>query len=177
MPRKYHRFVETHDRYYVLRQTSDGLRLWRSKLFIELVNSGRFSIKVNSVFEVGKGVASALKGLGAIVSVTEIDPICALQACMDGFRVVRLDENVASADLIVTCTGNKNVVKRVHMDQMKNGCVLCNMGHSNIEIDVGALRTNELVWERVRSQVDHIVWPNGKRLVLLAEVKRHENIK
>lgn len=123
-------------------------------------------------FQVGKGVASALKGLGGIILITEIDPICALQACMDGFRVTRLDDIVATADLIVTCTGNRNVVKRTHMDQMKNGCVLCNMGHSNIEIDVGSLRTNELVWERVRSQVDHIVWPNGKRLVLLAEVKK-----
>lgn len=111
-----------------------------------------------------------MKGLGAIVIVTEIDPICALQACMDGFRVVRLEEVVRCADLIITCTGNKNVVTRQHMDKMKSGAIVCNMGHSNTEIDVTSLRTPELTWERVRSQVDHIIWPDGKRIVLLAEV-------
>lgn len=111
-----------------------------------------------------------MKGLGAIVKVTEIDPICALQACMDGFRVIRLEEVVKTVDLIVTCSGSKNVVRREHMDRMKNGCILCNMGHSNTEIDVASLRTSELTWERVRSQVDHVIWPDGKRIVLLAEV-------
>lgn len=119
--------------------------------------------------EVGKGCCAALKGLGCIVLVTEVDPICALQACMDGFRVVRLTEVVRQVDVIITCTGNKNVVTRDHLDKLKNGCIVCNMGHSNTEIDVGSLRTSELAWEKVRSQVDHIVWPDGKRIVLIAE--------
>lgn len=119
--------------------------------------------------EVGKGVASAMKGLGSIISVTEVDPICALQACMDGFRVVRLEEMVRSADILVTCTGNKNVVTRSHLDRLKNGCIVANMGHSNTEIDVGSLRSPDLTWEKVRSQVDHVIWPDGKRIVLIAE--------
>lgn len=119
--------------------------------------------------EVGKGCCSALKGMGAIVYVTEIDPICALQACMDGFRVVKINEVVRNIDILITATGNKNVVQREHMDKMKNSCIVCNMGHSNTEIDVQSLRTPELTWEKVRSQVDHIIWPDGKRIVLLAE--------
>ncbi|XP_077988064.1 S-adenosylhomocysteine hydrolase-like protein 1 isoform X2 [Glandiceps talaboti] len=119
--------------------------------------------------EVGKGCCAALKGLGAIVYVTEIDPICALQACMEGFRIVRLEEVIKFMDIIITCTGNKNVVTRQHLDRVKNGCIVCNMGHSNTEIDVASLRTPELTWERVRSQVDHIIWPDGKRILLLAE--------
>lgn len=119
--------------------------------------------------EVGKGCAQALKGLGCIVYITEIDPICALQASMDGFRVVKLNEVVRGVDIVVTATGNKNVVTREHMDKMKNGCIVCNMGHSNTEIDVNSLRTPDLTWEKVRSQVDHIIWPDGKRIILLAE--------
>ncbi|TRZ00978.1 hypothetical protein DNTS_010318 [Danionella cerebrum] len=122
-----------------------------------------------SVTGVGKGCCSALKALGAIVCVTEIDPICALQACMDGFKVVKLNEVVRHMDMVITCTGNKNVVTREHLDRMKNGCIVCNMGHSNTEIDVASLRTPELTWERVRSQVDHVIWPDGKRVILLAE--------
>ncbi|XP_030856429.1 S-adenosylhomocysteine hydrolase-like protein 1 isoform X2 [Strongylocentrotus purpuratus] len=119
--------------------------------------------------EVGKGCCAALKGLGSIVSVTEIDPICALQAAMDGFRVVRLEEVLKNVDILITCTGNKNVVQRHHLDRLKNACIVCNMGHSNTEIDVESLRTPELVWERVRHQVDHVIWPDGKRILLLAE--------
>ncbi|XP_013414735.1 S-adenosylhomocysteine hydrolase-like protein 1 isoform X2 [Lingula anatina] len=119
--------------------------------------------------EVGKGCAAALRGLGCVVMVTEIDPICALQACMDGFRVVKLNEVVRQIDILITCTGNKNVVTRDHLDRLKNGCIVCNMGHSNTEIDVGSLRTPELTWEKVRSQVDHIIWADGKRIILLAE--------
>ncbi|CAH3047057.1 unnamed protein product, partial [Porites lobata] len=119
--------------------------------------------------EVGKGCCSALKGLGAIVYVAEIDPICALQACMDGFRVVKIDMVVKQIDILITCTGNKHVVTRDHMDRMKNGCIVCNMGHSNTEVDVASLRTSDLTWEKVRTQVDHIIWPDGKRIVLLAE--------
>ena len=119
--------------------------------------------------EVGKGCTAALKGLGAIVYVTEIDPICALQACMDGFRVVRMEEILKSIDILITCTGNKQVVRREHLDRLKTGCIVCNMGHSNTEIDVGSLRTPDLTWEKVRSQVDHVIWPDGKRITLLAE--------
>ncbi len=119
--------------------------------------------------EVGKGCCAALKGLGAIVYITEIDPICALQGCMDGFRVVKLEEVVRIADVIITASGNKNVVSRQHLDRMKNGCIVCNMGHSNTEIDVDSLRTPDLTWEKVRSQVDHIIWPDGKRILLLAQ--------
>nr|XP_015922818.2 S-adenosylhomocysteine hydrolase-like protein 1 isoform X3 [Parasteatoda tepidariorum] len=117
--------------------------------------------------EVGKGCCSALKGMGSVVCVSEIDPICALQACMDGFRVVKVGEVVRHIDVLITATGNKNVVTREHMDKMKNGCILCNMGHSNTEIDVQSLKG--LTWEKVRSQVDHIIWPDGKRIILLAE--------
>ncbi|KAI4887446.1 hypothetical protein NFI96_017438 [Prochilodus magdalenae] len=119
--------------------------------------------------EVGKGCCAALKALGSVVYVTEVDPICALQACMDGFRVVKLNEVVRQMDVVITCTGNKNVVTREHLDRMKNGCVVCNMGHSNTEIDVVSLRTPELTWEKVRAQVDHVIWPDGKRIILLAE--------
>ncbi|XP_047499946.1 adenosylhomocysteinase-like 1 isoform X7 [Penaeus chinensis] len=139
--------------------------------------------------EVGKGCCQALKGLGCTVYVTEIDPVCALQGCMDGFRVVKLSEVIRQVDILVTATGNKNVVTRDHMDKMKNGAIVCNMGHSNTEIDVESLNTPELVhenrlerkselnslrtpdltWEKVRSQVDHILWPDGKRIILLAE--------
>ncbi|CAD5115328.1 DgyrCDS4311 [Dimorphilus gyrociliatus] len=120
--------------------------------------------------EVGKGVSAALKAVGCHVMVTEIDPICAIQACMDGIRVVKISDAVGSVDIVISCTGNKNVVTKEHMDSMKNGCIVCNMGHSNTEIDVNALKNaTELTWERVRSQVDHVIWPNGKRIILLAE--------
>ncbi|KAK2555703.1 Adenosylhomocysteinase 3 [Acropora cervicornis] len=125
--------------------------------------------------EVGKGCCSALKGLGAIVYVAEIDPICALQACMDGFRVVKIDMVVKQIDILITCTGiyggRKKSNPQEHLDRMKNGCIVCNMGHSNTEVDVASLRTSDLTWEKVRTQVDHIIWPDGKRIVLLAEVK------
>ncbi|KAJ8955407.1 hypothetical protein NQ318_003505 [Aromia moschata] len=119
--------------------------------------------------EVGKGCSQALKGFGCVVYVTEIDPICALQASMDGHRVVKLNEVIRNVDIVITATGNKNIVSRDHMDKMKNGCIVCNMGHSNTEIDVNSLRTPDLTWEKVRSQVDHVIWPDGKRIILLAE--------
>ncbi|XP_075988156.1 adenosylhomocysteinase-like 1 isoform X2 [Anticarsia gemmatalis] len=134
----------------------------------DLMFGGKQSV-VCGYGEVGKGCCQALKALGCVVYVTEIDPICALQAAMDGFRVVKLNEVIRQVDIVITATGNKGVVTREHMERMKNGCVVCNMGHSNTEIDVHALRTPDLLWERVRSQVDHIIWANGKRIVLLAE--------
>ncbi|XP_039262702.1 S-adenosylhomocysteine hydrolase-like protein 1 isoform X2 [Styela clava] len=141
----------------------DGLKRTTDMMF------GGKQVLVCGYGEVGKGCCSALKGMGAIVYITEIDPICALQACMDGFRVVRLNEMVRTADIFITCTGNKNVITRESLDKMKNGAIICNMGHSNTEIDVASLKTPELTWEKVRSQVDHVIWPDGKRIVLLAE--------
>jgi len=141
----------------------DGLKRTTDVMF------GGKSVSVCGYGEVGKGCAAALKGMGAIVTVTEIDPICALQACMDGFRVQTIEDIADTADVFITCTGNRNVITRKHMDKMKNGAVVANMGHSNTEIEVSSLKTKDLVWEKVRSQVDHIIWQDGKRIVLLAE--------
>ncbi|KAM6936815.1 S-adenosylhomocysteine hydrolase-like protein 1 [Xenentodon cancila] len=141
----------------------DGL-----KRTTEIMFAGK-QVVVCGYGEVGKGSCAALKALGAIVYVTEVDPICALQACMDGFRVITLNEVVRQVDMVITCTGNKNVVVREHFEKMKNGCIICNMGHSNTEIDLTSLRTVELKWQRVRPHVDHIIWPDGKRVTLLAE--------
>uniref|UniRef100_A0A8C8D3Y4 S-adenosyl-L-homocysteine hydrolase NAD binding domain-containing protein n=1 Tax=Oncorhynchus tshawytscha TaxID=74940 RepID=A0A8C8D3Y4_ONCTS len=154
------------DNLYCCRESIlDGLKRTTDVMF------GGKQVVVCGYGEVGKGCCSALKALGAIVCITEIDPICALQGCMDGFRVVKLNEVIRQMDLVITCTGNKNVVTREQLDRMKNGCIVCNMGHSNTEIDVVSLRSPELTWERVRSQVDHVIWPDGKRVVLLAEVR------
>ncbi|CAG07497.1 unnamed protein product, partial [Tetraodon nigroviridis] len=153
------------DNLYCCRESIlDGLKRTTDIMF------GGKQVVVCGYGEVGKGCCTALKALGAIVCVTEIDPICALQACMDGFKVVKLSEVIRQMDVVITCTGNKNVVTREQLDRMKNGCIVCNMGHYNTEIDVASLRSPELTWERVRSQVDHIIWPDGKRVVLLAEV-------
>ncbi|XP_023320247.1 S-adenosylhomocysteine hydrolase-like protein 1 isoform X1 [Eurytemora carolleeae] len=122
--------------------------------------------------QVGKGCCQSMKSMGCVVYVTEIDPICAIQAAMDGFQIVKLEKVIKQVDIVITATGNKNVVSRDHMDKMKNGCIVCNMGHSNTEIDVLSLKTQDLIWEKVRSQVDHIIWPGGKRMVLLAEGRR-----
>lgn len=117
--------------------------------------------------DVGKGSAASLAGAGARVKVTEIDPICALQALMDGFEVVTLDEAVATADLVITTTGNKDVVCIEHMRQMKDMCIVGNIGHFDHEIDVAALRN--LVWTNVKPQVDIVTFPDGKRILLLSE--------
>jgi adenosylhomocysteinase len=102
--------------------------------------------------------------------VSEIDPICALQASMDGFRVKRVEQAVKKADIVITATGSRHVITRDHMEAtMKEGAVLGNMGHSNTEIHVDSLRTPDVTWERVRSNVDHILFRSGKRIVLLAE--------
>ncbi|RXM99870.1 Adenosylhomocysteinase 3 [Acipenser ruthenus] len=152
------------DNLYCCRESIlDGLKRTTDVMF------GGKQVVVCGYGEVGKGCSAALKAMGSIVYVTEIDPICALQACMDGFRLVKLNEVIRQVDIVITCTGNKNVVVREYLDRMKNGCIVCNMGHSNTEIDVASLRTPELTWERVRSQVDHVIWPDGKRIVLLAE--------
>ncbi|MDN3520783.1 adenosylhomocysteinase [Halomonas ramblicola] len=117
--------------------------------------------------DVGKGCAQSLKALGATVWVTEIDPICALQAAMEGYRVVTMDEAAGLADLFVTATGNYHVITHDHMAAMKHEAIVCNIGHFDNEIDVASLRQYE--WENVKPQVDHIAFPDGKRLLLLAE--------
>ncbi len=116
--------------------------------------------------DVGKGCAQSLKGLGARVWVTEIDPICALQAAMEGYRVVTMDQACPKADIFVTATGNKGVVTREHMARMKDQAILCNIGHFDVEIDVASL--GGCRFEEIKPQVDHVVFPDGKRLILLA---------
>ncbi len=117
--------------------------------------------------DVGKGCAQAFKGMGATVWVTEIDPICALQAAMEGYRVVDMDDVAANGDIFVTTTGNINVINHEHMLAMKNEAIVCNIGHFDNEIDVASLR--DYTWENIKPQVDHVVFPNGKRIILLAE--------
>lgn len=117
--------------------------------------------------DVGKGSAQALRGQGATVWISEIDPICALQAAMEGYRVVTLDDVAEQVDIIVTATGNYHVVTHEHMLRMKNQAILCNIGHFDSEIDVASLRQYE--WENIKPQVDHVIFPDGKRIILLAE--------
>ena len=117
--------------------------------------------------DVGKGCAQSLRGLGATVWVTEIDPICALQASMEGYRVVKMDEACSQADIFVTATGNYSVITHDHMAQMKNQSIVCNIGHFDNEIDCASL--GKYQWENIKPQVDHVIFPDGKRIILLAE--------
>ncbi|MDZ7661863.1 adenosylhomocysteinase [Thiohalophilus sp.] len=117
--------------------------------------------------DVGKGSAQSLRGLGANVWITEIDPICALQAAMEGYRVVTLDEAVGQADIFVTTTGNKDIITHDHMAAMKDQAIVCNIGHFDNEIQVESLRKYE--WINIKPQVDQIIFPDGKRITLLAE--------
>jgi adenosylhomocysteinase len=117
--------------------------------------------------EVGKGSAQALRGLQAQVWVTEIDPICALQAAMEGYRVVTMDYAAEHADIFVTATGNFRVITHEHMKRMKNNAIVCNIGHFDNEIDVASLK--QYKWENIKPQVDHIIFPDNKRIILLAE--------
>ncbi|MGR9045654.1 MAG: adenosylhomocysteinase [Gammaproteobacteria bacterium] len=117
--------------------------------------------------DVGKGCAQSLRGLGATVWVTEIDPICALQAAMEGFRVVTMDEAAPLANIFVTATGNCKVITHDHMAAMKNQAIVCNIGHFDSEIEISALR--RYPWENIKPQVDHVIFPDGKRLIVLAE--------
>ena len=117
--------------------------------------------------DVGKGSAQSLRGLGATVMITEIDPICALQAAMEGYRVVTLDDVVDQADIFVTTTGNFNIITRAHMDKMRDQAIVCNIGHFDNEIDIAGIK--DLTWDNIKPQVDHIVFPDGKRIILLAE--------
>ena len=117
--------------------------------------------------DVGKGCAQALRGLGARVWVTEIDPICALQAAMAGYDVVTIEEAASKADIFVTATGNRDVIRHEHMLKMKDQAIVCNIGHFDLEIDVASLK--KYIWENVKPQVDQIIFPDGKRITLLAE--------
>ena len=117
--------------------------------------------------DVGKGCAQALRSLSAQVWITEIDPICALQAAMEGFRVVTMDDAADKADIFVTATGNRDVIGHDHMIRMKNEAIVCNIGHFDNEIDIASVKQYE--WQNIKPQVDHIVFPDGKRITLLAE--------
>jgi adenosylhomocysteinase len=117
--------------------------------------------------DVGKGCAQSLRGLGAIVWVTEIDPICALQAAMEGYRVVNMDEICDQVDIFVTATGNCSVITYNHMSRMKNQAIVCNIGHFDNEIDVADLEKCE--WEEIKPQVDHVTFADGKKIILLAK--------
>ena len=117
--------------------------------------------------DVGKGCAQALRGMGATVYVTEIDPICALQAAMEGYRVVTMDNVAAIGNIFVTCTGNLNVITRTHMEQMPNEAIVCNIGHFDSEIDIAGLK--DLEWDNIKPQVDHVIFPDGKKIIVLAE--------
>jgi adenosylhomocysteinase len=117
--------------------------------------------------DVGKGSAQALRALSAQVWVTEVDPICALQAAMEGYRVVTMDEAADKADIFVTATGNFHVIGHSHMRRMKDQAIVCNIGHFDSEIDVASLK--QYKWENIKPQVDHVIFPDGKRIILLAE--------
>ena len=117
--------------------------------------------------DVGKGSAQALRALSAQVWITEVDPICALQAAMEGYRVVTMEYAADKADIFVTATGNKNVIAYDHMAKMKDQSIVCNIGHFDNEIDVAALSRCD--WEEIKPQVDHVIFPDGKRLILLAK--------
>ncbi len=117
--------------------------------------------------DVGKGCAQAYRGMGATVWVTEIDPICALQAAMEGYRVVDMNEVAPLGDIFVTTTGNVNVINHDHMAAMKNEAIVCNIGHFDSEIDIASLEKYE--WEEIKPQVDHVIFPDGKKIIILAK--------
>ncbi|GAB4357952.1 MAG: adenosylhomocysteinase [Immundisolibacter sp.] len=132
----------------------------------DVMVAGKIAI-VAGYGDVGKGCAQSLRGLGATVWVTEIDPICALQAAMEGYRVVTMEEAAPVGDIFVTATGNVDVITHDHMAAMKDQAIVCNIGHFDSEIDVASLRRYQ--WENIKPQVDHVIFPDGKRIILLAE--------
>ena len=117
--------------------------------------------------DVGKGSAQSLRGLGATVWITEVDPICALQAAMEGYQVMSLDEVADQLDIVVTATGCRDVVTHAHMDTMKDQTILCNIGHFDLEIDIASL--SNYTWDEIKPQVDHVTFPDGKKLIILAK--------
>ncbi|MCR9177190.1 MAG: adenosylhomocysteinase [Alphaproteobacteria bacterium] len=150
------------DNLYGCRESlSDGIRRATDVMF-----SGKVAV-VAGYGDVGKGSAQSLRNSGARVMVTEVDPICALQAAMEGFQVVTMDEAAPVADIFVTATGNKDILTIDHMRAMKDRAIVCNIGHFDNEIQVDALRN--MKWDNVKPQVDEIEFPDGKRILLLAE--------
>ncbi len=150
------------DNLYGCRESlADGIRRATDVMF-----SGKVAV-VAGYGDVGKGSAQGLRNAGARVVVTEVDPICALQAAMEGYQVVTMDEAAPMADIFVTATGNKDVITIEHMRAMKDRAIVCNIGHFDTEIQIGALRNYK--WENVKPQVDEVVFPDGKRLIVLAE--------
>ncbi len=117
--------------------------------------------------DVGKGCAQALRGMGANVFVTEIDPICALQAAMEGYKIVTMEEAAPLGNIFVTCTGNLKVITRAHMEAMPQEAIVCNIGHFDSEIDIAGIR--DLPWDNIKPQVDHVTFPDGKKIIVLAE--------
>ena len=132
----------------------------------DVMIAGKIAI-VAGYGDVGKGCAQSLRGLGATVWVTEIDPICALQAAMEGYRVVTMDDACSQADIFVTATGNLNVITHDHMRQMKHQSIVCNIGHFDSEIEIASLRKYK--WDNIKPQVDHVEFPDGRRIIVLAE--------
>lgn len=132
----------------------------------DVMIAGKIAI-VAGYGDVGKGCAQALRSFGATVWITEIDPICALQASMEGYRVIAMEKAAPLGDIFITATGNVDVITHEHMLRMKNEAILCNIGHFDSEIDVASIRNYK--WENVKPQVDHVIFPDGKRLLLLAE--------
>ncbi len=132
----------------------------------DVMVAGKIAV-VGGYGDVGKGCAQSLRGLGATVWITEIDPICALQASMEGFRVVTMEEAAPVANIFVTATGNFNIITHDHMAVMKNNAIVCNIGHFDSEIEIASLR--QYTWENIKPQVDHVIFPDGKRLIILAE--------
>jgi len=132
----------------------------------DVMIAGKIAL-VQGYGDVGKGCAQSLRGLGATVWIAEVDPICALQAAMEGYRVVTMDEAAGLANIFVTATGNFHVITHDHMAAMKDQAIVCNIGHFDNEIDVASLRQYQ--WENIKPQVDHIIFPDGKRIILLAE--------
>ncbi len=150
------------DNLYGCRESlADGIRRATDVMF-----SGKVAV-VAGYGDVGKGSAQGLRNAGARVVVTEVDPICALQAAMEGYQVVTMEEAAPMADIFVTATGNKDVITIEHMRAMKDRAIVCNIGHFDTEIQIGALRNYK--WENVKPQVDEVVFPDGKRLLVLAE--------
>lgn len=132
----------------------------------DVMISGKIAV-VCGYGDVGKGCAQALRGMGATVWITEIDPICALQAAMEGYRVVTMDEAAPVGNIFITATGNLKVITRKHMEAMPDQAIVCNIGHFDSEIDIAGIR--DLPWENIKPQVDHVIFPDGKRIIVLAE--------
>jgi len=150
------------DNFYGCRESLiDGI-----KRATDVMIAGKIAV-VLGYGDVGKGCAQSLRSLGATVYITEIDPICALQAAMEGYRVVTMEDIASTADIFVTATGNYHVISHDHMAKMKNEAILCNIGHFDSEIDIASLR--KLKWENIKPQVDHVIFPDGKKIIVLAE--------